>query len=88
MKFEKAIEIKSERIAELQEASKHKMSMYQRGHISKEQHNEIQSALNRSILAERLGIEALERIREAREQAGYLKLVNLIEKPLPSETES
>lgn len=82
MTLDEAIKLNKQKITELDIASKHQMAMYQTGHINKEQHNEIQSAINKKRLAMQLGIEALKAWQECRRK-GLVPLGWV----LPSETE-
>lgn len=90
-----AIRENQQRLAELHEASQHQLSMYQTGHIDKEEHNAIQSAINTKRLAIQLGIEALERQVELRNylikktgvQIDWTWVAYLVNSPLPSEEE-
>ena len=82
MTLDEAIERHRKGIADLKDTSRHKMSMYQTGHIEKEQHNEIQSAINREIRARQLGIEALKQLKVEREWC-----VGFWKDRLPGETE-
>lgn len=73
MTLEEAIEVNQQRLIRTNEALRQKMSEYHLGIINKEQWGTEQTAINKIILSIKLGIEALERLRDLRSQGIILR---------------
>jgi len=67
MKLDEAIEQNNKKIIDLKARSAQAMATYQVGTIGKELHNSVQSEINKDVVSTELGIEALEKLKGARE---------------------